>query len=135
MPRPRTERNEYACRLDLDPGDRPDGDTVRLRITFFDDQEARYEVVRKIRLVAGAGQGLNAPERKGGTLPAGNEARDYLLGLFEDYGRYGLICRLYGLDKYGRLKTQIVGEDDEGIELDFGERLVTTGHAVYEDYD
>lgn len=133
--KPRSHLNEYTCRLDLLPRSRPDGDTVRLHIVIFDDRGSEYSVTRNVRLVAAGGKGIDTPERKNETLEAGDESRDYTLGLFKEYEPRGLVCYLWGLDKYGRPKAQIMGEDEEGQPIDFGERLVASGHAVYREYE
>lgn len=98
--------------------ERPDGDTLRVRV----DLGMQVERITKIRLY-----GINAWELSD---PRGIAARDALIALWP-YGTRCLISTFIDpTDKYGRWIAVVTLADGTTL----SDRMVTAGHAIYHDY-
>ena len=97
-----------------------DGDTVEAEVDLGFHISSRM----RLRLF-----GINAPEIKGPTRPAGLAARDYLQNLIDTHtdSNHELMIRTQkdATEKYGRCLATLVASD-----VNLNEALIAAGHAV-----
>lgn len=100
-----------------------DGDTVELEI----DLGFRVSIRDKVRLY-----GINAPERRGTTMEAGDAATQYLSHLLQTHAPDGILTiHTYrdAREKYGRWLGTLLASG-----RDINRMMVHAGHATIADY-
>lgn len=100
-----------------------DGDTF----TFYIDLGFDIWVKSKIRL-----RGVDTPEVRGDEKIFGKEVRDYVRELILD--KFVRIV-VYKKGKYGRYIADVFYEDDEGVEFNLAEHLITLNYAKRLSYE
>lgn len=107
-----------------------DGDTLVIDAVIF-ESTVFTEIKRfKLRL-----RGIDTPEMKGATRPAGEAAKVFLESLVARCESGGMLVRITSVvDSFGRVVGELLGKDDSvegaGEVYNFGDRLLATGHAV-----
>ena len=94
-----------------------DGDTVEVKI----DLGFHVFTVQKLRLM-----GINAPEVRGASRPAGLEASHHLSVLIDQLAPISVMTKRDKQGKYGRYLAVLQGSDGCSI----NERMIQDGHAV-----
>ena len=76
---------------------------------------------------------INAPEKHGATAQVGLEAKAYLESLVARYGAH-LLCRTHKgtaeHDSFGRWLVELLGEDEQGVQCNLNDQMLSSGHAV-----
>ena len=94
-----------------------DGDTVQVDVTW----EPGHVATERVRLL-----GVDTPEVKGATRPAGEAAKAYTAKWLEDAGGTELVVCRPARDSFGRLLGRLVSR----TKGDLGAALLAAGHAV-----
>jgi len=103
-----------------------DGDTCTVNIDLGLNTWFHGEKVRLYR--------INTPELRGEERPRGLLARDFLRGLID--GKEILLQTIKDRrEKYGRYLAEIWLSDGTGCWVNINDRMVSDGHARYQDYD
>lgn len=94
-----------------------DGDTVEVEVTW----EPGHVVTERVRLL-----GIDTPEVKGPTRPAGEAAKAYTATWLVDSGPTELVVCRPARDSFGRLLGRLVSQ----TKGDLAAALLAAGHAV-----
>jgi endonuclease YncB( thermonuclease family) len=112
-----------------------DGDTVELYLTktFESVADFGFRIYHRMRETVSTRQsfrliGINTPEMKGETIPAGKAALEKLKELLST--GQALRAVTYKPDKYGRWLVALFVKNDAGEEISVNKTMIDSGHAV-----